>query len=411
VGAQLLLALQPAAGNQAVTGMVQRWREETSGATLRPGTFAPVRRQAPQAVQTQLKESSSASVQRPAEAAPRRRDNGLPFNLKTGIEALSGFSMDDVAVHYDSPQPAQLNALAYARGSDIHVAAGQEQHLPHEAWHVVQQAQGRVPPTMQTKDGLQVNRDTELEREADVMGAKAHEGIAPAATGTTTDARARDATRGVLPANGGTPYQLRISNPVLEGQLVDRHKLRLAKISQIRASFDRLAVARDVAAAAACTSARQVVERYLQQAYERSIKFEWDYLWGASVHVGNEKPIGTDEFVINWDIDDAQREADKFRDDATRAYNIRQTLRKGAAKYRANQDAKIPELYAGTVADANEINNNANTSFSQLINDGNWFTDTGGAAFVRHARSRSAMIGFSPAGENYIPLHIGHRNL
>jgi hypothetical protein len=49
-------------------------------------------------------------------------------------------SMDHVKVHYNSSQPAQLNALAYAQGSDIHVAPGQEQHLPHEAWHVVQQA-------------------------------------------------------------------------------------------------------------------------------------------------------------------------------------------------------------------------------------------------------------------------------
>ena len=43
----------------------------------------------------------------------------------------------------------QLNALAYNSGSPIHVAPGQEQHLPHEAWHVVQQKQGRVVPTAQ----------------------------------------------------------------------------------------------------------------------------------------------------------------------------------------------------------------------------------------------------------------------
>jgi hypothetical protein len=45
--------------------------------------------------------------------------------------------------------------------------------LPHEAWHVVQQAQGRVKPTMQMKDGVPVNDDKGLEHEADVMGAKA----------------------------------------------------------------------------------------------------------------------------------------------------------------------------------------------------------------------------------------------
>jgi len=61
--------------------------------------------------------------------------------------------------------------LAYAQGKDIHVGPGQEQHLPHEAWHVVQQAQGRVRPTMQMK-GAAINDDTGLEAEADVMGAK-----------------------------------------------------------------------------------------------------------------------------------------------------------------------------------------------------------------------------------------------
>ena len=36
-------------------------------------------------------------------------------------------------------QPAQLQAHAYAQGSNIFIAPGQERHLPHEAWHVVQQ--------------------------------------------------------------------------------------------------------------------------------------------------------------------------------------------------------------------------------------------------------------------------------
>ena len=81
--------------------------------------------------------------------------------------------MDDVKVHYNSSQPAQLNALAYAQGTDIHIASGQEKHLAHEAWHVVQQKQGRVKPTLQMKQGIPVNDDAGLENEADVMGAKA----------------------------------------------------------------------------------------------------------------------------------------------------------------------------------------------------------------------------------------------
>ncbi len=80
----------------------------------------------------------------PVQREETPNNTGLPDNLKTGIENLSGYSMDDVQVHYNSGKPAQLNVLAYAQGTDIHVAPGQEKHLLHEAWHVVQQKQGRV---------------------------------------------------------------------------------------------------------------------------------------------------------------------------------------------------------------------------------------------------------------------------
>ncbi len=107
------------------------------------------------------------------ERASKSNSTGMPDKLKSGIEALSGMSMDHIKVHYNSSQPAQLDALAYAQGSDIHIAPGQEQYLPHEAWHVVQQAQGKVQPTMQMKGGVAVNDDKGLEQEADVMGGKA----------------------------------------------------------------------------------------------------------------------------------------------------------------------------------------------------------------------------------------------
>jgi hypothetical protein len=119
---------------------------------------------------------ATAQPQSQLQQAPRVNNTGLPDQLKSGIESLSGLSMDHVRVHYNSAQPAQLNALAYAQGSDIHLAPGQERHLPHEAWHVVQQAQGRVRPTMQMKEGELVNDDVGLESEADVMGSKALEG-------------------------------------------------------------------------------------------------------------------------------------------------------------------------------------------------------------------------------------------
>ncbi|MEO9964997.1 MAG: DUF4157 domain-containing protein [Reichenbachiella sp.] len=103
----------------------------------------------------------------------RENNTGLPGHLKSGVENLSGYAMDDVKVHYNSDKPAQLNAHAYAQGTNIHLAPGQEKHLPHEAWHVVQQKQGRVKPTTQLKGKVHINDDQQLEKEADVMGLKA----------------------------------------------------------------------------------------------------------------------------------------------------------------------------------------------------------------------------------------------
>lgn len=125
--------------------------------------------------------SQSESLQRKADlanaaaqraAAPRSNSTGMPDNLKAGIESLSGYSMDDVRVHYNSSKPATVQALAYTQGTDIHVAPGQEKCLPHEAWHVAQQMAGRVSPTTNI-NGMPVNDNAALEHEADVMGEKA----------------------------------------------------------------------------------------------------------------------------------------------------------------------------------------------------------------------------------------------
>jgi len=174
---------------KAVSAVLQRKGPEEE--ELLQGKFQPVQRQAPDEeellqgkfVPVQRVEDEELlqgkfagrleSVQFKTDRSPQENRTGMPDNLKSGIESLSGLSMDAVRVHYNSSQPPQLNALAYAQGTDIHIAPGQEQHLPHEAWHVVQQAQGRVQPTMQMKDGVSVNDDAGLEHEADVMGAKA----------------------------------------------------------------------------------------------------------------------------------------------------------------------------------------------------------------------------------------------
>ena len=93
---------------------------------------------------------------------------GIPKDMKKRFENMSGLSFDDVNVHYNSDKPAQLQALAYTQGNQVYVAPGQEHHLGHELGHVVQQKQGRVKPTLQLQ-GLSVNDDEKLEREADAM--------------------------------------------------------------------------------------------------------------------------------------------------------------------------------------------------------------------------------------------------
>jgi len=95
-----------------------------------------------------------------------KNNTGLPDVIKSGITNKSGISLDDVRVHYNSSKPAQVQALAYTQGTDIYIGPSQERHLAHEAWHVVQQKQGRVKPTLQLR-GVAINDDSTLEREAD----------------------------------------------------------------------------------------------------------------------------------------------------------------------------------------------------------------------------------------------------
>lgn len=138
-------------------------------------TLPEIADKSPRAMQLKAAQAvmHSNSAQQQQLVQNKENNTGLPDNLKSGVESLSGYLMDDVKVHYNSDKPAQLNAHAYAQGTDIHLASGQEKHLPHEAWHVVQQKQGRVMPTLKLEGGVKVNDDASLEKEADVMGEKA----------------------------------------------------------------------------------------------------------------------------------------------------------------------------------------------------------------------------------------------
>lgn len=176
-----LLQLQETIGNRAVAQLV--------GASVAAPRSADERRESAM----QLKE---------APAVPNR--TGLPDQLKTGIESLSGMSLDHVKVHYNSSKPSELSALAYAQGTDIHVAPGQEKHLPHEAWHVVQQMQGRVKATRQDQ-GFGINDDPALETEATAMGERALRTAGPEAPGQTAK-----------------PVQMAVAEPVRQMQYAVR---------------------------------------------------------------------------------------------------------------------------------------------------------------------------------------------
>ena len=136
----VLLQLQRERGNRYVHNLVSRVRQAAPG----------------------------PAVQGSSPAGP-----GLPEAVRSGVEAISGISLGLVRVHYNSPEPARLNAAAFAHRGEVHLAPGQERYLAHEAWHLVQQAQGRVRPTARVTGAVRANEDAGLEAEADAMGARA----------------------------------------------------------------------------------------------------------------------------------------------------------------------------------------------------------------------------------------------
>jgi hypothetical protein len=153
------MQLQRSIGNRAVS----RFLKEQGIAGEDHG---PVQKKGPAA------EEESSAERTKSIQLKRENNTGLPDSLKNGVENLSGLDMGNVRVHYNSSKPAQVGALAYTQGTDIHVAPGQEKHLPHEAWHVVQQARGKVRPTMRM-NGTAINNDALLENEADKQGTAA----------------------------------------------------------------------------------------------------------------------------------------------------------------------------------------------------------------------------------------------
>lgn len=107
-----------------------------------------------------------ALLRKESRASASGASQPLPDSLRARFEGESGISLDDVRVHYNSSEPIPFMARAFTKGSDIHIAPGQEDTLEHEATHAVQQKQGRVQPTGMM-NGEAVNEDKGLEGEAE----------------------------------------------------------------------------------------------------------------------------------------------------------------------------------------------------------------------------------------------------
>lgn len=118
--------------------------------------------------------SAEPLLSRPAAPPALRTGRGrpLPAALRRALEALSGLAMDDVRVHRGSALPALLGARAFAWGCEVFLGPGAEDALAHEAWHVVQQKQGRAAATG-TINGVPLNGCAALEAEAHAMGRRA----------------------------------------------------------------------------------------------------------------------------------------------------------------------------------------------------------------------------------------------
>lgn len=104
----------------------------------------------------------------PTTESERKQPNrtGIPIPVKNRFEAATGLPLDDVQVHYNSPMPAQFQALAFTQGSQVHIGPGQERCLEHELGHVIQQKMGIVRPTGSI-GGVPINDNPDLERSAD----------------------------------------------------------------------------------------------------------------------------------------------------------------------------------------------------------------------------------------------------
>lgn len=136
------------------------------------------------AMRTQKEENNTnPTIQRKNHPVQQVNNTGIPTRLKERLEQSTGMPLDDVRVHYNSYLPERLDALAYTCGNQVEIGPGQENCLPHELGHVVQQKLGLVRANAIHSTGVAMNTETRLESQADEIGAGKKINIPAVSTG------------------------------------------------------------------------------------------------------------------------------------------------------------------------------------------------------------------------------------
>lgn len=160
-------------------------------------------------------------------AVASRAGKAMPAGVRAKMEGALGVDFSAVRIH-EGPEAEAVGALACTQGTAIHFAPGQYQPesqrgqelLGHELTHVVQQARGRVQAARQV-NGVGLNDDPGLEREADDRGREAARG--------STHARLQDVAPSPVvrsptpPAQPATTVQRRV-NPEIDAQSAEAQR-------------------------------------------------------------------------------------------------------------------------------------------------------------------------------------------
>ena len=101
-------------------------------------------------------------------------------------------------IHYNSPEPRKYGARAFTKNSEIYIAPGEENVLPHELGHVYQQETQNIPATGEIK-GEKVNTDPKLEKEADQTARNIEDYIPKIIFKDTNDNKTKDVIQFNLP--------------------------------------------------------------------------------------------------------------------------------------------------------------------------------------------------------------------